>query len=190
MRSRGLAPRRQPRQRRRRRRVQGPEQRRPALRRRVRQAQDPRRHRRHDDGRPSAAGRLPRLQVGPRAQQPAACGRCCPTRRAYEIVTFEDETRAPAGLAELAPAGEHDGLPLDRRRPRGPLRRSAPSPASSSTSPSTHRSGCERARALPRTGSGSSPCSGSTSRSGAGWSGRSSAGTGEPRLRPTGRGSR
>ena len=42
-----------------------------ALRRRVRQAQDPRRHRRPGARRPAAAGRVSRLQVGARAQQPA-----------------------------------------------------------------------------------------------------------------------
>ena len=96
--------RRQPRQRGRRRRVQGAQQRGTALRRRVRQAQDPRR-----DRRPACSPAIrcwPRTAPSSRGTRSTTgwCARCSRTARAWEIVTFDDETTAPAGLAELAPA--------------------------------------------------------------------------------------
>ena len=75
-------PGRQPAERRRARRVPHPEQRRPALRQRVRAAQGARRDRRPLPARPSADRPVHRVQVGPRAQQPAGAGaaRHGPTR--------------------------------------------------------------------------------------------------------------
>ncbi len=53
---------------------------------------------------PSAAGRVQRLQVGPRAEQQARCARCSPTPSAYEIVTFDDAAQR-AGRPGRAGAG-------------------------------------------------------------------------------------
>ena len=54
--------------------------------------------------RPSAAGGVQRLQVGPRAEQPAACARCSPTAARGRSSPSRTRRRRRPGLAELAPA--------------------------------------------------------------------------------------
>ena len=123
MRSRGLGARRQPRQRGRRRRVQGAQQRRPALRRRVRQAQDPRRDRRHGARRPAAAGRV-HAPSSRATRSTTGCVRALlADRSAWEIVTFDDEAtragrprRAGARVVSRAAARAAGASPHDRDR--------------------------------------------------------------------------
>ena len=104
MRSQGPGARRRPGQRDRDGRHQGAQCGRAALRRRVRQAQDPRRDGRPVRDRQAAAGRLQAPSARAMRSTTSCCANCSAHPDAYEVVTFDDEKRAPAGFAEVARA--------------------------------------------------------------------------------------